>query len=570
MTNKRLFVDMDGTLARFHDQIRYLERMYEKDFFLSLAPFDNMVAGIRQFMINHPDAEVFILSAKIAGDPAYCEDEKNAWLDLYLPEINQDHRIFTEAGRSKAEYIPGGITRADYLLDDYNRNLNVFLYDGGSVIKCHNNINQKGLGSFGGESGRMWLGSMVHTEDKPELIAAELAHHMGLEYDLSKVVQAFHNITLVQDAPFSHRQGVKNLVQNADGTYTAVGVELDGPFLPTFHNPLNALRVLSGNGDFMEHHLEDYDGNPVTATVQQLRAVCLNQYHDVDYQSFYRADRCQLASDTILAISNAERPVAGRVDYLTSTGTVGESRLFYSETSMQQELDCCKQYGRSIVADWYIQPKFLPLEDRLHHRDTEQKDAQEIPFTALSPEELSRHFHHIKDCIFSLIMNNPNSCYSQVQKEWLWNQSDKIATQALQKIYQHLRESGQDYDSFCSSGAEHDLLEGIISAENRYLSEEVTLETYPDKQGNGTFSIARGDLIHLIQYCDFGPWNLSDFLRSYTRHHAATIHACLEILQYKRSGNSLDHMIAAAEQKQDIQSKDSVSQLPDLQQESLK
>ena len=28
----RLFVDMDGTLARFHDEVQYLERMFEKGF----------------------------------------------------------------------------------------------------------------------------------------------------------------------------------------------------------------------------------------------------------------------------------------------------------------------------------------------------------------------------------------------------------------------------------------------------------------------------------------------------------------------------------------------------------
>ena len=562
MAKKRLFVDMDGTLARFHDQIGYLERMYEKDFFLSLEPFHNMVAGIRQFMTNYPDVEVFILSAKIAGDPPYCEEEKNAWLDLYLPEIDQDHRIFSEAGRPKAEYIPGGITRDDYLLDDYNRYLNLFLYDGGSAIKCHNNINQKGLGAFGGEAGRMWLGSMIHTEDKPELIAAELAHHMGLEYDLNKVVQAFRDITLVQDAPFRHRHGVKNLVQNTDGTFTAVGMELDGPFLPTFHNPLNALRVLSGNGDFLEYHLEDYEGNPVTATVQQLRAVCLNQYHDADYMSFYRADRCQLASDTILAISNAERPVAGRIDYLTASGTVVESRLFYSETSMQQELEQCTQSGRTILANWYIEPKFPPLEVRLHPDEAEYKDIQEDSFTHHSPERISNRFHHIKESIFSLVMNDR---YTQAQKEWLWDHSNKITTQVLQKIDQHLTETGLDYDSFCSSEAERDLLDSFISSENTYLSEVLTLETYPDEQGNGTFSIARGDLIQLIQDCDLGSWTLPDFLSSYTWDHAAVIRTGLEELQYKRFGNNLDRMIAVARQKQDIQVKDPVSQRPDQQ-----
>ena len=33
----RIFVDMDGTLARFHDEVGYLERMFEKGFFSGLT-----------------------------------------------------------------------------------------------------------------------------------------------------------------------------------------------------------------------------------------------------------------------------------------------------------------------------------------------------------------------------------------------------------------------------------------------------------------------------------------------------------------------------------------------------
>ena len=36
MARKRLFIDMDGTVARFHDEVDYLERMFEK---ISLKTF---------------------------------------------------------------------------------------------------------------------------------------------------------------------------------------------------------------------------------------------------------------------------------------------------------------------------------------------------------------------------------------------------------------------------------------------------------------------------------------------------------------------------------------------------
>ena len=54
MTDKiRIFVDMDGTLARFHDENLYLERMFEKGFFRDLKPFSNAVDAIKRIIDNH-------------------------------------------------------------------------------------------------------------------------------------------------------------------------------------------------------------------------------------------------------------------------------------------------------------------------------------------------------------------------------------------------------------------------------------------------------------------------------------------------------------------------------------
>lgn len=80
MTDKiRIFVDMDGTLARFHDENLYLERMFEKGFFRDLKPFSNAVDAIKRIIDNHPNVDVYVLSATITTP--YCLAEKNAWLD---------------------------------------------------------------------------------------------------------------------------------------------------------------------------------------------------------------------------------------------------------------------------------------------------------------------------------------------------------------------------------------------------------------------------------------------------------------------------------------------------------
>ncbi len=152
----RLFVDMDGTLARFHDEVQYLERMFEKGFFLDLKPFDEAVRAINDLAENeNDDYEVFVLSAAIDGEPPYCRDEKHQWLDEHCPGIDREHRIFTKTGVPKSEYIPGGISESDILWDDYNKNLEEWQQAGGTAVKCHNNINHKGL------IGPLWQGELV-------------------------------------------------------------------------------------------------------------------------------------------------------------------------------------------------------------------------------------------------------------------------------------------------------------------------------------------------------------------------------------------------------------------------
>ena len=119
---QRLFVDMDGTLAEFK-QIDKLETLYEPGYFLTLRPDTNVLNAIKEIISNSPDIDVHILSS-VLTDSKYALDEKNAWLDIYLPEVNPQNRIFPPCGENKKDYIPQGIKSSDCLLDDYTKNLN--------------------------------------------------------------------------------------------------------------------------------------------------------------------------------------------------------------------------------------------------------------------------------------------------------------------------------------------------------------------------------------------------------------------------------------------------------------
>lgn len=138
---KSLFVDMDGTLAEFR-KISKIEELYEEGYFLNLAPLPGVVQAVKE-IIAHGQVKVYILSS-VLSDSKYALDEKNRWLDRYLPEIPIEDRFFPTCGDSKIEFFNGYIGKDHYLLDDYSKNLHDW-DPPGHGIKLSNGIN----GRFG-------------------------------------------------------------------------------------------------------------------------------------------------------------------------------------------------------------------------------------------------------------------------------------------------------------------------------------------------------------------------------------------------------------------------------------
>lgn len=133
----RLFVDIDGTLAVFKP-VDTLETLYEKGYFLNLEPHENVVAAVNELTKND-DIEVFIMSS-VLSDSKYALDEKNEWINKYLPQIDMEHRIFPPCGSNKVDYIPEGVRTTDCLLDDYTHNLTLW-QPPAKGIKLLNGIN---------------------------------------------------------------------------------------------------------------------------------------------------------------------------------------------------------------------------------------------------------------------------------------------------------------------------------------------------------------------------------------------------------------------------------------------
>ena len=154
---QRIFIDMDGTLAEFKT-VDTLEKLYEPGYFLNLQPNSNVVNAVK-LLIEKADVEVYVLSAYLT-DSVYALDEKNKWLDRYLPELKKENRIFTPCGKEKTSAVPGNIREDDFLLDDYTKNLGEW-EPPARGIKLINDINH---------THGTWEGDRIRFTHEPEIL----------------------------------------------------------------------------------------------------------------------------------------------------------------------------------------------------------------------------------------------------------------------------------------------------------------------------------------------------------------------------------------------------------------
>lgn len=179
---KRLFVDMDGTLAVFRP-VNTLELLYEKGYFINLQPIRNVLEAVKIIERERPNIQVSILSS-VLHDSKYALEEKNAWLDKHLPEVQQ--RFFPACGEDKRAAIPGGISDQDYLLDDYTKNLTSW-EPPAKGVKLLNGINH---------TNETWQGNRISAVKSPRALADSILAVMD-----GQVVQDQKPVKAVRIAP---------------------------------------------------------------------------------------------------------------------------------------------------------------------------------------------------------------------------------------------------------------------------------------------------------------------------------------------------------------------------------
>lgn len=155
--NKKVFLDLDGTLAKFNVK-NALERFdKEVGFFAKLGAYKGIEVVNELAKTN----QLFIISA---SPNEQADKDKMVWIQKYLPNVSIDNITLCRIGQNKAQIIEEKysikIDNNCYLLDDYTKNLNEWESFGGLGIKR--------LTSVADNSRKLWKGLQI--KDLTELI----------------------------------------------------------------------------------------------------------------------------------------------------------------------------------------------------------------------------------------------------------------------------------------------------------------------------------------------------------------------------------------------------------------
>lgn len=144
---KKIFLDLDGTLARFNVK-NALERFAtEEGFFKNLKAYKN----IEEINEMAKCGNVYIISA---SPNVQADNDKMAWIDKYLFNIPIQNIVICRIGENKAEIIKKQlnitIDKTTVLLDDYTKNLTEWESAGGVGIKRLTKVADNSTGKWKG------------------------------------------------------------------------------------------------------------------------------------------------------------------------------------------------------------------------------------------------------------------------------------------------------------------------------------------------------------------------------------------------------------------------------------
>ena len=140
---RKIFLDMDGTIAKFNVKNALQRFENELNFFARLGAYK----GIEKINEMAKAGNVYIISA---SPNERCDNDKMKWLQKFLPNLPKANIVFCRIGENKAEIIKKTIgvdIKETMLLDDYTKNLTQWESAGGVGIKRLTSVadNSRGL-----------------------------------------------------------------------------------------------------------------------------------------------------------------------------------------------------------------------------------------------------------------------------------------------------------------------------------------------------------------------------------------------------------------------------------------
>lgn len=143
----KLFLDLDGTLARFNVRNALKRFDKEKGFFANLKAYKYIEVVNTLALTN----DIYIISA---SPNEQADNDKIVWLKKYLSNIKDSNITLCRIGDNKGSIIKTKyqmtIDNNCYLLDDYTKNLTEWENLGGTGIKR--------LTSVADNSRKLWQG----------------------------------------------------------------------------------------------------------------------------------------------------------------------------------------------------------------------------------------------------------------------------------------------------------------------------------------------------------------------------------------------------------------------------
>lgn len=156
---KRIFIDLDGTVARFN--VRNVLKRFDNEvgFFARLRAYK----GIDKVNELAKGGNVYIISAS-PNDQA--DRDKMEWIQKYLNNVPMDNITLCRIGENKARVIESKynltIDKDCLLLDDYTKNLIEWESNGGKGIKR--------ITSVADNSRKLWKGVELKDLNKIKLV----------------------------------------------------------------------------------------------------------------------------------------------------------------------------------------------------------------------------------------------------------------------------------------------------------------------------------------------------------------------------------------------------------------